>query len=772
MRKKFYTTFFIIFSVTFNYAFAANCSRVDSGGNYWYSCDGTQVTQTARTIAGDSITNFTNVSTTTTWFFHDGYNNKNIFTSIINDDLQGYDLFKAAGSPSSSIDVVLIINQGVSISSTSTSQSAIYASKNLPSGSNFILINKGNIFGACGTGGGGGSWQSYPGPFRTGGNGGNGGNAINLFASSSIYNFGKIYSGGGGGGGGGTGGSYTCGGEFGYVSWALGGTGGNGGSCYSGIDDPGDSPGAPGIGGGCYPSPMSGRPGGAGGSSYYGRSGSVGLNGIGQNCGSTNMYWCNYTTYGLGGAGGAAGLSIKTNSFPTCIGGLQGEVKGSVSGSYTTNCTIDPGVLKPPSVSLYTSPSLVNWGSNSTINWTSSNSLYCEATNDWSGTKSTSGQENTGAIKKAKTYDISCLGYTGQIISATTSVDFMCPNGYWESSIQNVWVGEELCNPCEDNDYDGYDDNTGEQCVYCSVYESQDLGQCVDINPTFYSDNYVSSAYVCDEEINYLYWEIYDNNYNYVPNEKLNNCRIEDENTGFLFTVSESYGYTTTNPAWGNNTYRLICDNAVNTPSVSFILNPINGSMKNLKINDLTCNSINLSWDKVDCSSQYILNRSGYGDYDSTSNTSYTDSSDILEGTSYQYQVRACNSNGVCTDSLSVSTTTPLCAGNNTINSTSTCIATQNNGLNNKKIYVNKQMQWEATSTSVNIPPYATTTWSGRDIQSTPQRASTILNKIYTTVGLKTITATSTWIENGIQKTVTCSTSTNVILGGDSIIEI
>jgi hypothetical protein len=566
--------------------------------------------------------------------------------------------------------------------------------------------------------------------------------------------------------------SVTCDG----INWGWGGSGGGGGVCGSieiGVDRSGGAPGSPSSA--CSPSQLSGGYGGVGGSSFYGASGNSGQNGgpnyFGSNFGDSLGY------QGYGGPGGSAGSPVKTNSFPACVGGSQGEIKGSISGSYTTNCTIDPSLLKPPSISLYTSPSLVNWGGYSTINWVSSNSVSCEATDGWSGTKPLSGQENIGPIKIGKIYGIDCLGYNGQIVSATTSIDFMCPNGYWESSIQNVFMGTEsdTSQGCYDYDGDGYDDADPEwYCGYVDIYESQDLGRCVSINPTLYSD-YGSDAYVCDGESNYLYWEIYDNDYYYVPNERLNNCRIESASNGFISSVTESSGYLLTGPSWGNDIYTLVCDGITNTSSVNFTLESPRSNVQNLKIGSLTCDSVHLSWDNVDCSQYYTLNRSDYGEYDSAYNTFYNDGYDISEGTLYQYQVKACNSNGVCTSPAVVSTTTPFCAGNNLATSSiSTCLATQGSEPDNKKIYVNKQMQWKmgTTTEGVAIPLSATTTWSGTGITTERKTSFSVLDYIYTTVGLKNIYATSTWIESGISKTAFCSTTTNVILGGDSIKEI
>ena len=100
---------------------------------------------------------------------------------------------------------------------------------------------------------------------------------------------------------------------------------------------------------------------------------------------------------------------------------------------------------------------------------------------------------------------------------------------------------------------------------------------------------------------------------------------------------------------------------------------------------------------------------------------------------------------------------------------TAACVPEQNSS---SKIYINKQMTWNVVPDDVDVDlPSASTTWSGTNVSET-ERVGVSLDKIYTTVGLKTINATTTWKTGSTNYITTCSTSTNVMLGGGSINEI
>jgi hypothetical protein len=81
-------------------------------------------------------------------------------------------------------------------------------------------------------------------------------------------------------------------------------------------------------------------------------------------------------------------------------------------------------------------------------------------------------------------------------------------------------------------------------------------------------------------------------------------------------------------------------------------------------------------------------------------------------------------------------------------------------------------MTWNVVPDDVDVDlPSASTLWSGTNV-SEIERSGISLDKIYITVGMKTINATSTWKTGSTNYIATCSTSTNVMFGGGSTNEI
>ena len=134
-----------------------------------------------------------------------------------------YDLFTQAGSPATDVEVILYIESGVNVYSTTTSHGAIYGSSNFTSGSNITIINNGTIWGKGGDGGDCpyatglmnakrvDSNQDEEGSIRktlnVGGSasdvqaGEDGGDCITLCGNTTVNNtFGRLFAGGGGGG--------------------------------------------------------------------------------------------------------------------------------------------------------------------------------------------------------------------------------------------------------------------------------------------------------------------------------------------------------------------------------------------------------------------------------------------------------------------------------------------------------------------------------------------------------------------------------------------
>lgn len=116
-------------------------------------------------------------------------------------DTNNYNVFTAAGSPTAKVDVVLTINAGVFVRSTSVATPALSVGSGWHSASTVTIINKGTIAGKGGKGGDG----AVNGSNGFGSPGQTGGTAILTTRPVTIDNaLGAVWGGGGGGGAGGS----------------------------------------------------------------------------------------------------------------------------------------------------------------------------------------------------------------------------------------------------------------------------------------------------------------------------------------------------------------------------------------------------------------------------------------------------------------------------------------------------------------------------------------------------------------------------------------
>jgi len=91
-----------------------------------------------------------------------------------------------------------------------------------------------------------------------------------------------------------------------------------------------------------------------------------------------------------------------------------------------------------PTVSLSANPTSVAAGGSSTLSWSSTNATSCTASGAWSGAKTTSGSQSTGALNATSTYNLSCSGSGGSGNASTTvtvtgatgeiATEAQCPN--------------------------------------------------------------------------------------------------------------------------------------------------------------------------------------------------------------------------------------------------------------------------------------------------------------------------------------------------------
>jgi len=217
-------------------------------------------------------------------------------------------------------DVVVTVNPGVTIGSTSTGAYAMLVPSAFNPGDTITIVNGGVIQGMGGAGGNG----AYP-TFASAGAGG--GNAVYVNRPTIITNNGTLAGGGGGGGGGGASSTlrYKAPNSFGGGGGGGGGAGFNGGAAGAGGSNIGGVSGTPGGAG----TSTTGGGGGGGGSTpdkSAGPGGAGGGRGANGAAGSASSGIA--TPFQPGAGGGGTGNYIVGNPFVTypATGTRQGGV--------------------------------------------------------------------------------------------------------------------------------------------------------------------------------------------------------------------------------------------------------------------------------------------------------------------------------------------------------------------------------------------------------------------------------------------------------------
>jgi hypothetical protein len=137
------------------------------------------------------------------------------------------------------------------------------------------------------------------------------------------------------------------------------------------------------------------------------------------------LWWATTNATGCKASGGwqgsvstggyqSTGPLSKTTQFGlTCTG-------PSGSASKSTTITVSGASAGAPTVKISASPSSVSSGSSSTLTWSSTNATACSAAGGWSGAKSFSGSQSTGALKASTTYSLTCTGSGGSTTQSAT----------------------------------------------------------------------------------------------------------------------------------------------------------------------------------------------------------------------------------------------------------------------------------------------------------------------------------------------------------------
>lgn len=105
--------------------------------------------------------------------------------------------------------------------------------------------------------------------------------------------------------------------------------------------------------------------------------------------------------------------TVKTYTYTLKCTGAGGEITKSATVTVSSGAPV-------PTLTFTANPTSVAVGGASTLSWTATNVTTCIASGDWSGSKSLSGPQSTGALSTVKTYTFTmrCIAGGGDIIKS------------------------------------------------------------------------------------------------------------------------------------------------------------------------------------------------------------------------------------------------------------------------------------------------------------------------------------------------------------------
>ena len=142
-------------------------------------------------------------------------------------------------------------------------------------------------------------------------------------------------------------------------------------------------------------------------------------------CGQTNTGTivngsCNATTPANPTGFGSACTSSQNSCGQTSPGTIG--CNGSCSATTPPNSSCPAPVL-----TFSVTPTTIDSGQSSNLTWAATNATTCTASGAWSGAKSTSGNESTGALNASRNYTLTCTGSGGTIDPQSITVSVNAP---------------------------------------------------------------------------------------------------------------------------------------------------------------------------------------------------------------------------------------------------------------------------------------------------------------------------------------------------------
>ncbi|MGO9513686.1 MAG: hypothetical protein ACLP2F_08600 [Steroidobacteraceae bacterium] len=155
---------------------------------------------------------------------------------------------------------------------------------------------------------------------------------------------------------------------------------------------------------------------------------------------ASNLTWSSSNTTSCTASGGWSGVKSLSGSQST--GALTATTTYSLTctGADGTNAVVSVTIDVLPVATLSATPLSVASGASAQLSWTSSSATSCAATGGWSGVKSSSGSQSTGALTAATTYSLTCTGAGGTRATASVTVN-VAPLAALAASPQIVSAG-------------------------------------------------------------------------------------------------------------------------------------------------------------------------------------------------------------------------------------------------------------------------------------------------------------------------------------------
>jgi hypothetical protein len=124
------------------------------------------------------------------------------------------------------------------------------------------------------------------------------------------------------------------------------------------------------------------------------------------------------------------GAGDPTYAAPTDFNGTE-RLAGIDAGAYAWTGAQNPGwqitagfkeEAPGPTLSLEATPTTVDFQGQATLSWTAANAESCEASGAWSGTKDTTGEQETGPLETTSDFTLACDNAAGDSVSRTVTV--------------------------------------------------------------------------------------------------------------------------------------------------------------------------------------------------------------------------------------------------------------------------------------------------------------------------------------------------------------